>query len=183
MTPVNETPEREVLTAAPSGMAHISDDGLYRYSLTRLLGAGRNQGGDFICTFVMLNPSTADASQDDPTIRRCIGFAKAWGYERLKVVNLYAYRATKPADLWLADDPVGPENDHAISLVFGGSDLIVAAWGANARAERLVQFAETFAGWRFHALGLTKAGEPRHPLYMPGDSRPLVYHLGARRAA
>lgn len=162
--------DREALFAAPSsGRAHISDDGLYRYSLTRELG------GNTTCTFVMLNPSTADAEQDDPTIRRCIGFARDWGYGRLKVVNLYAYRATKPDDLWLADDPVGPENDHAISLAFGGSDLIVAAWGCHARDDRLRAFWVSFGGWRIHALGLTKDCAPRHPLYMPAATEPFVY--------
>lgn len=164
--------------------AHISPCGTWRYALGRDLGTLDGEG---TCTFVMLNPSTADAEQDDPTIGRCLGFAREWGYARLKVVNLYAYRATDPRDLWAAEEAgiriVGPENDHAISLAFGGSDLIVAAWGAHARPRRLAEFAETFGGWRLHALGLTKDGAPRHPLYMRADSIPFVYDLGARRAA
>lgn len=158
------------------GKAYISDDGLYRYSLTRDIQHSCNG----TCTFVMLNPSTADAAKDDPTIRRCIRFAREWGYSRLKVVNLYAYRATKPANLWLAEDPVGPENDHTISLVFGGSDFIVAAWGANARDDRLESFWDTFGGWEIHALGLTKDCAPRHPLYMPADTEPFVLNTPRR---
>jgi hypothetical protein len=145
--------------------AFISNDGLYRYSLTRELD------GKGTCTFVMLNPSTADAEQDDPTIRRCIRFAKEWGFGRLKVVNLYAYRATKPADLWLADDPVGPENDHTLSLVFGGSDLIVAAWGCHAKSDRVAEI----LSWPIRprvCLGITKQGAPRHPLYLRADAKP-----------
>jgi hypothetical protein len=160
--------------------AYISDDGLYRYALTRGLGSLDGEGR---CTFVMLNPSTADGVEDDPTIRRCIRFAREWGYRELKVVNLYALRATDPSKLWLADDPVGPLNDHTISLVFGGSDLIVAAWGAHARADRLAQFTEDFALWQFHALGLTKDGAPRHPLYLRADSEPFEYDLLWRKAA
>lgn len=85
--------------------AVISDDGLYRYLLERHWDDTTSS-----CTFVMLNPSTADALVDDPTIRRCVGFAKSFGCGSLRVVNLYAYRATKPAELWTVDDPVGPAN-------------------------------------------------------------------------
>lgn len=153
----------------------------WRYSLSRSIQT--LDASDDTLTFVGLNPSTADETTDDPTIRRCIGFAREWGYGRLKMVNLYALRSTDPKALWLADDPVGPENDHWLSLAFGGSDFIVAAWGANARPDRVAQFAETFSGWRFHALGVTKDGAPRHPLYLRADSTPAIYDLGACRAA
>jgi hypothetical protein len=153
---------------AARGRAYISEDGLYRYSLTREVAPGAPNG---TCTFIMLNPSTADAEHDDPTIRRCIGFACAWGFERLKVVNLYAYRATNPSDLWLADDPIGPDNDHVLSLVFGGSDLLIAAWGCHAKLDRVAEI----LSWPIRprlCLGLTKAGQPRHPLYLKGDLMP-----------
>lgn len=153
--------------------AVISEDGLYRYTLTRDIDAP----GKGTVTFVMLNPSTADAEKDDPTIRRCMGFARKWYYAQLKVVNLYAFRATNPRDLWLADDPVGPDNDHHISLVFGGSDLIIAAWGVSPQPKRLAQFAR-FDSWRnFHALGLTNGGFPRHPLYVRKDVEPMPFRL------
>ena len=159
-------------TGHTPGSAYISSDGLYRYSLMRdispLVGCGT-------CTFVMLNPSTADAAQDDPTIRRCMGFARTWGFGRLKVVNLYAYRATKPSDLWLADDPIGPENDHVLSIAFGGSDLLIAAWGAHAKRDRVAEILSWPVRPRL-CLGLTKSGAPRHPLYLRRDAvpRPLA---------
>ena len=88
--------------------AVISDCGKYRYRLTRKWGYGRP------CGFIMLNPSTADALHDDPTIRRCVGFAKAWGCGALIVVNLFAVRATSPREMMRADDPVGPENKEHV---------------------------------------------------------------------
>lgn len=159
--------------------AYISDDGLYRYSLTRDVAPLTGFG---LCTFVMLNPSTADAEQDDPTIRRCIRFASDWGYAQLKVVNLYAYRATDPGALWGVDDPIGRENDHVLSIVFGSSDLIVAAWGVNAKPERVA----TIMGWPIRprrCLGLTKNGAPRHPLYVPAATDPLMFHTTAEEFA
>lgn len=160
----------------------------WRYSLTREIADPQfgcldedERGGTL--TFVGLNPSTADETTDDPTIRRCVRFARDWGFDRLKMMNLYALRSTDPRGLWLADDPVGPENDHALSLAFGGSERIIVAWGANARPDRLASFAETFHGWPFWALGLTKDGAPRHPLYMRADVQPVPYDVGALRAA
>lgn len=162
----------------------------YRYSLTRAIpdpaeGCNGIEGGTM--TVIGLNPSTADETADDPTIRRCIRFAREWGFDRLKMVNLFAYRATDPDDLWRAQrdgvDIVGPENDHHLSLAFGGSERIVAAWGVNAPARRLEQFEATFQGWQMWALGLTRDGFPRHPLYMRADTLPFIYDLGARRAA
>jgi hypothetical protein len=177
----------ESLVAARSG-ATFSPCRTWRYSLTRAIpdpefGCNGADGVGGTLTFVGLNPSTADETTDDPTIRRCVRFARDWGFDRLKMVNLYAYRATNPHDLWTADDPVGPENDHNLSLAFGGSDRIVVAWGSNAQARRLERFEAIFRGWQFWALGLTKDGFPRHPLYMRADTQPFVYDLGARRAA
>ena len=89
-----------------AGAAVLSPCGAYRYLLTRRFGPGKK-----LATFVMLNPSTADAERDDATIRKCVGFARSWGCAGLQVVNLFAFRATDPTDLRMADDPVGPEND------------------------------------------------------------------------
>lgn len=152
--------------------ATFSECGQYRYSLTRDIGA---LGAEGTVTFVGLNPSTADATTDDPTIRRCIRFARDWGYDRLKMMNLYAYRATDPKRMLVAADPVGPENDHHLSVAFGGSDLIVAAWGVNAGGARLVDFYDTFSGWQFHCLGTTKHGDPRHPLYVLASQQPVLF--------
>lgn len=119
--------------------AHLSQDGLYRYSLHREWRVGYDVPR--WVTFVMLNPSTANAHQDDPTIRRCIGFAKSLGGTGLAVVNLYAFRATSPADLWTTPDPVGPNNDHHLALFLEMAARydfpIIAAWGAHAKPDRV----------------------------------------------
>lgn len=149
--------------------AYFSPCRTWRYSLTRDVAPLTGEG---TCTFVGLNPSTADETQDDPTIRRCIDFTRRWGFARLKMVNLYAYRSTDPYALRHVDDPVGPENNHVLSVVFGGSDLIVAAWGAHADAERVEEVMARPIRPR-SCLGLTKNGSPRHPLYLP-STVPLV---------
>ncbi len=138
-------------------------DGPYRYSLDRWWGPGRR-----MC-FVMLNPSTADADQDDPTIRRCIGFAKRDAFDGITVVNLFAYRCTRPLHLSDVDDPVGPLNDGAVADAVRRSDVVVAAWGAHPMA---VGRGKALADWRvpLHCLGTTKDGAPRHPLYVRGSA-------------
>jgi hypothetical protein len=152
-----------------NGSAVLSPCGKYRYRLDRKWGDGPT------CGFIMLNPSTADAEVDDPTIRRCIGFAKREGCGRLIVVNLYAYRSTQPAALAIVPDPHGgPEADaarhQAITEVDGP---LVAAWGAwNAIASPAAAIAIRY-GDRLLCLGRTKEGHPRHPLYVKGDA-PLV---------
>jgi hypothetical protein len=145
---------------------------MWRYSLTREVALT----GDGMVTFVGLNPSTADENADDPTIRRCVRFARDWGFATLKMVNLYAYRSTDPRNLRLCapSDAIGPENDHVLSIVFGGSDLIVAAWGVRAGPERVAEV----MGWPIRpsvCLGLTKDGHPRHPLYVPAAARPVAF--------
>ena len=124
-------------------------------------------------TFIGLNPSTADEYADDPTIRRCIGFARSWGFGRLKMLNLYAYRATDPLRLADTDDPVGPHNDCTISKVVGGSDLVICAWGVRAGHDRAAKVL-AFIGAP-HCLGLTKDGYPRHPLYVKADTLPQPF--------
>ena len=148
--------------------AAISEDGIYRYSLERDWSARKQR-----CIFVMLNPSTADAEKDDPTIRRCIGFAKQWKCGGLTVLNLFAFRCTNPKELFKSDDSVGPENDAYVEAAFQvlTDPLVVFAWGSNAkRAEWRVQQVELLAkrnGIRTFALGVTKNGQPIHPLYQP----------------
>jgi hypothetical protein len=151
------------------GMAVISADGRYRYLLTRWWARSSTP-----LTFVMLNPSTADAETDDPTIRRCISFAKREGFAGLQVVNLYAWRATKPADLWRAPDPVGPDNDSRLRIAFREAhekgSPVVAAWGANAKPSRVSWVRSMPHADVLHHLGLTDKGAPRHPLYLRGDA-------------
>lgn len=149
--------------------AVLSDDGLYRYILSRRWDAGRELG------FIMLNPSTADAEVDDPTIRRCIGFAERWGYGGIAVANLFALRSTNPAALKAAPDPVGPINEEWISALVRESDLCIAAWGAHAFAgARAKKVSERF-GDQLSCLGVTKAGHPKHPLYLRADTQPVKF--------
>lgn len=153
--------------------AVLSEDGVYRYLLTRRWGPGK------AVMFTMLNPSTADASVDDPTIRRCMGFARAWGYDSLIVWNLYAYRATNPVELDTALDPVGPDNNNYLWQAIEDSALVVAAWGAKPNRGRY-QFrtASILAGFHdvdVYCLGWCKNDEPRHPLYVKGTQRPELY--------
>ena len=154
--------------------ASISDDGLYRYSLERRWDPTYSRTQPTMA-FVMLNPSTADGGSDDPTIRRCISFAKREGCGALNVVNLFALRSTDPTALFDADDPIGPENVDHLKRVMGYADICVAAWGAfwwDHREQLARPYIEDFAHdvW---CLGMTKAGQPRHPLYVRGD-QPLV---------
>jgi hypothetical protein len=114
-----------------------------------------------------LNPSTADENVDDPTIRRCIGFARDWGFGGLVMTNLFALRSTDPKILSRVDDPVGARNDHHLMLAAtAGAPL--AAWGAHPMAhERAVSVMESLSHLDVECLGLTKNGAPRHPLYVP----------------
>ena len=150
--------------------AEISDDGIYRYRLDRRWGQGLAG-----VLWVMLNPSTADAAVDDPTIRRCVSFADRWGFDRTTIVNLYAYRATSPAVLLDVSDPVGPENANVIREVIGRHvGPIVFAWGASVEKIAYKRGRLNPAFWchddqRPMALGYTKTGHPRHPLYVPAD--------------
>jgi hypothetical protein len=152
--------------------------GEYRYELRRCWGSAlpNHQVG-----FVMLNPSTADADQDDPTIRRCVAFAKAWGYGGIVVRNLYALRATDPAELWTHPDPIGSHNHTFLANCLTDA-LTVCAWGAHgARNNRARDFSSWFRefGRPLYHLGLTAAGQPRHPLYLKATTRPIRWETPA----
>jgi hypothetical protein len=156
--------------------AVISECGRFRYVLTRpALHDTIVERGSAV--FLMLNPSTADAEHDDPTIRRCRGFAKKWGCNGIIVVNLYAYRATDPADLHRAGYPIGPENDAWLSNVARENGDVLCAWGTKAQGGRVDDVCRMLraAGARLSHLGLTKEGHPRHPLYLPGELMPQVW--------
>jgi hypothetical protein len=157
----------------PLGSAVLSDCGHYRYLL------GREWGDGPTAVFVMLNPSTADGMRDDPTIRRLAGvngFARRWGCGALLVANLYAWRATDPAELWTADDAVGPENDaHLVAAAAVAAETdgpLVGAWGANAKPDRIADVLALPGMDRLTALAVTKSGQPRHPLYLKADLSP-----------
>jgi hypothetical protein len=144
--------------------AKLSSCRKYRYTLMRTWDESKPS-----VMFVGLNPSTADAKIDDPTVRRCIGFARRWGFGKLVLTNLFAFRSTDPALLEDIADPVGPENDHWIAQSSRVADLTVVAWGVHGSLlerdqEVLAQLHEP------HCLGTTKSGAPRHPLYLPADA-------------
>lgn len=157
--------------------AVISSCGAYRYRLTRHWDADLPP-----MTFVMLNPSTADADLDDPTIRRCMGFAKREGAGGIVVVNLYAFRATDPKNLPKDGSKVGFLNERYLSdaIEEANGRPIVCAWGTKGNGSFFVQWAKGY-GANLMALGITKDGFPKHPLYVPGDAPLMVY--GDRREA
>jgi len=167
--------------------AQISPCGRYRYSLTREWGNGLHEGPGptVFVAFVMLNPSTADATTNDPTIRKCIGFAQHWGYGGIHVVNLFPLRATDPTELvrYDANEAIERENDRAIFAALDQCGTRVAGWGAHAevidrkRAALVTRLlSEPSSRWkepRAMCLGKTLRGQPRHPLYVP-YSQPLI---------
>jgi len=148
--------------AALSMGAEFSPCRRYRYRLWRTWGDPRE-----LLLLVMLNPSTADASADDPTIRRCIAFAKRWKHGALEVVNLFAWRSTDPDELLDVPDPVGPGNDEVVLAAARGARRVIAAWGAHRAAqERAPTVLRLLAGAGVVAyhLGLNEDGSPKHPL-------------------
>lgn len=157
--------------------AILSDCGRFRYALTRLWDEALP-----VLLFVMLNPSTADALIDDATIRRCMAFAQAHGYGGVEVVNLFAYRATAPADLRRAAYPVGPANDEHIAAAAARAGDVCVAWGAcdavDARAQVVMPLLRA-AGHEPLCLHITRSGYPGHPLYLPAASRLRPFTLEA----
>lgn len=155
--------------------AIMSADQKYRYRLTRTL----NAMGDAVC-FIMLNPSTADARQDDPTIRRCKSYVLAWGYGQLEVVNLFAYRATDPDVLYgmSKDMAVGPENDQHIAEACNASRLVICAWGNHGslfgRATEVLHIIRAQQGALPMVLKINgKSKQPAHPLYLKANVQPV----------
>lgn len=150
--------------------AGLSDCGHYRYWLTRVWETGKPA-----CLFIGLNPSTADASQDDPTIRRCVRFAADWGYGTLHMGNLFAFRATDPKELQKADEPIGVHNNMWLDTLANQAGIIIAAWGNNgAMNGRAWDVRECLQnkGHRLHHLGLTSYSQPKHPLYLKATTQP-----------
>ncbi|MGG6270258.1 DUF1643 domain-containing protein [Leptolyngbya sp. AN03gr2] len=149
-----------------SGNGAIFDSsGNYRYALWRSWNNSPRVG------FVMLNPNQADAELNDPTIRRCIGFASSWGFGGLEVVNLFAYRAKTPQLLKQAVEPIGKDNDRYLFTLSERVNLIILAWGNwgrfGGRHREVLPFFQTE---NIYTLGVTKLGHPKHPLYLRRDS-------------
>jgi hypothetical protein len=154
--------------------ALVSPCGTYRYYLTREWDRHRP-----CCMWVMLNPSTADARQDDPTIRRCVGFAQGWGYGSIVVCNLFAFRATDPRELANAADPVGPDNDACLQGQIAEASRVICGWGVLAkkwvpRADHVLGLIRA-AGYMPYCVKRTRAGFPSHPLYLPQDLKSVAY--------
>ena len=146
--------------------AHISKCTNYRYALWRQWDESKPY-----VLFVGLNPSTADAVEDDPTLRRCMGYAKDWGFGGVCIANLFAFRATEPKVMMLAKDAVGPQNDKWLVHLADEAGLIVAAWGNDGsylgRAARVRKMMPEMT-----CLKLNKSGEPAHPLYQKAGILP-----------
>lgn len=173
-----QNPERQTI---------FSEDRAYRYTLWRdwccdqLTGCSDDlpHAGQY-ANFICLNPSTADETKDDPTIRRCIAFAKAWGYGAFCMTNLFSYRTKDPKVMKRIVEPVGAHNDRYIVASAQGAGIVVAAWGCDG-GHRLQNAAVrrhlAGAGVRLHYLRITKAGHPEHPLYLPADLKPQPWIL------
>lgn len=160
--------------------AVISSCGHYRYALTRAL---KDREPTSIVLWVMLNPSTADATRDDNTIRAITRITRAWGYDGFMVGNLYALRSRDPAALWQVDDPFGPDNRAYLKLMAATATKIVAAWGTHAKradAEPITDMLSTFG--EVKCLGMNVNGSPKHPLFIPTDVTPIMF-MPARRVA
>lgn len=167
--------------------SHIKDDApstavysaceKYRYSLTRVWTPAAPK-----VMFVMLNPSTADEIQNDPTVERCERRARHLGYGGFRVTNIFAWRATDPRDMRAAVDPIGPQNDAVLGEGSQWADHIIAAWGAH--GAHLGRGAVVAAALRsgttpLYHLGLTKHGHPRHPLYLRYAQQPEQWRATA----
>ena len=155
--------------------ADFSDDRRHRHSLTRRW-AGDNPS---MCAFVGLNPSIADSFVDDPTIRRCIGFAREWGYSGLVMLNIFDLVSTDPKGLRQVDDPVSEENEGAFHEMLPKCDLVVCAWGTHGgylnQGRVALEWIEATAHVP-HVLRLTKHGHPSHPLYLPKNLAPQPWN-------
>lgn len=162
---------------AENGSAVYDEQHTYRYLLTRKW----DDGSPPIC-WVLLNPSTATASDNDPTIARAVGFSRSWGFGSLAVVNLFAQCGTDPVMLSTANDPVGPHNNVTITETAATSPTVVLGWGTHGdtsnpatgvpRSREVLRMLDHLDPV---CLGRTRSGQPRHPLYLPGSLSPVPY--------
>lgn len=155
------------MTARPS-LTRFSDDRIYRYTLYREWPAENAREGCVM--FIGLNPSTADEVKDDPTIRRCKGFARSWGFRRMFMLNLFAFRATNPREMMAATDPIGPDNDRWLCEHAESSAIVVAAWGRHGEFQGRDRAVRRFLR-KIYQIG--DAEYPRHPLYLKSDLVPV----------
>lgn len=163
----------------------FSEDRTHRYTLWRewSMGILEPDNPGFV-NFICLNPSTATETVDDPTMRKCIKFAKSWGYGAMCVTNIFGYRATDPEDMKAfaraGGDPVGPQNDYFIQLAAVTAELVVCAWSQHAtfmgRGGDVKEMLEE-AGVTLHyfKMGVGKDPQPHHPLYLPDSTKPVLW--------
>lgn len=148
----------------------FSPDRIYRYSLWREWGLAHSP----YAMFIGLNPSIADEIRDDPTVRRCMRFAKDWGYGAMVMANIFAFRATLPEVLMAQADPVGPGNDEWLEMCASKAGIKVACWGTRgSHLDRGLAVRRLIGS--LSCLGLTKDGFPRHPLYLKASTMPVRY--------
>ena len=147
--------------------AKLSDCRKYRYALWRTWDSEMPYA-----MFIGLNPSTADETEDDPTIRRCINYAKDWGYGGLCMVNLFGFRATDPNDMKKASDPIGPDNDTWLNTLAKNAGVIIGAWGNHGsylnRSSEIIKIIPNIK-----CLKQNTSGEPAHPLYQKKTATPI----------
>ena len=150
--------------------AKLSECRKYRFALWRTWDDSKPY-----VMFVGLNPSTADETTDDPTLTRCMNYAKSWGFGGVCMANLFAYRATAPSDMKSAIDPVGPKNNDWLKKLANDAGLVLAAWGNDGsylgRSEQVKEFLPNM-----FCLKLNKSGEPAHPLYQKADRKPVPFN-------
>ena len=150
--------------------AKLSECRKYRFALWRTWDESKPY-----VMFVGLNPSTADETTNDPTLTRCINYAKSWGFG-VCMANIFAYRATKPIDMKAATDPIGAENNDWLVELSNDAGMVVAAWGNDGSyLGRSKQIEELLPN--LHCLKLNKSGEPAHPLYQKSDIEPVPMRI------
>ena len=154
--------------------AEFSSCGSYRNSLSRIWDESLPA-----VLFIMLNPSTADGTKDDPSIRRCISYAKDWGFGSLFVGNLFALKSTKPTGLLDSTNPEGPENLKNLLKLSSHCKMIVFAWGNGPILKKLSANSPKNLNRKLHCLKLSLDGIPCHPLYLPKDLKPIEWKAGA----
>ena len=167
-------PEPEEIKFPMHRKADITPDGLYRYSLIRTWDMDKHA-----VMFIGLNPSTADAEIDDPTVCKCVQYAKRWGYGTLYMTNLFAYRSTDAEGLKDCKDPLGPRNMESLHSFGKRARLVVFAWGANKLAKEQAAIVQTMFP-KAMCLKLTKDGAPQHPLYINGNTDPIPYTVKSK---
>lgn len=146
-----------------------SNDRSYRYTLWRTWTS--NPRPKFV-QFIGLNPSTADDTKPDPTVTRCINFAKSWGYRAMCMTNIFAYKSTNPNGIRWVENPVGEYNDHWLLTIYTEADLSIACWGLHGTYKKRSDAVRLLLP-NLHCLKMSKNGQPMHPLYLPANLKPI----------